>query len=247
MHYKKFLKEKATKKPVGCLIIFMLIFITPIVVMFFSHTTVLVSSSPNHVNKIKIINKGSSGLDWNLFGPTTIRIKSGIFDHIDRELNNGGATVDDMNVSVSWKNDKEATISLIGAKQSTDIIKFNADASPEFEAGQVVLSSKTRKKSVSPRKTNRVEVQEIIRSKGEAPAFAAVIYYGRNGSVLEDYVEYKPISYWDFTYQVTWEKENQAIIHILQKRENEPDELVDSIEVNIKQHHAVHVHSEVWK
>lgn len=161
--------------------------------MYFKEVTLVKSHSPNNINTIKVVQKGSAFF----FGPSSVRIKYGWWKHLDKGIANDGKNLDSSNVSVSWKNDYEATIILYGEEQEPDVVEIeisnksndsvfdDKSDSKTIEEIPKELGSFTFKISESPNLINIIEFREITRSKGSKPSSSVRIYYGKRGSILE--------------------------------------------------------------
>lgn len=112
----------------GCLIWFLVILSIPagligyfVYVTTFKETTLLISHSPNDINMIKVAQKGEAAF----FGPSKVRIHFGPFKYKDRLIANDGGTLHSSNISVSWKNDDEATVTLYGDEQEPETVDIH--------------------------------------------------------------------------------------------------------------------------
>ncbi|GGE59111.1 hypothetical protein [Priestia taiwanensis] len=244
MNMEKDLKQNSegTKKKVrwGCLTTVVLI-LSPIILfvgwfsydMYFKEVTLVKSHSPNNMNTIKVVQKGSAFL----FGPSSVRIKCGWWEHLDKVISNDGKTLDSSNVSVSWENDYEATITLYGEEQEPEIIefktsnesngaKFDSKASEEV---QQEVGSFTFKTSESPNLINIIEFREIAE-----PRSSVRIYYGKRGSVLEKYKEFTLTEmYTPDNFNVDWESDEQVTIDIVRETESGNTYVEDTIEIEL--------------
>lgn len=88
--------------------------------MYFKEVTLVESHSPNDIHTIKVVQKGSAFY----FGPSTVRIKYSWWRHLDKSISNDGKTLDPSNVSVRWKGDYEATITLYGEEQQPEVVEI---------------------------------------------------------------------------------------------------------------------------
>jgi preprotein translocase subunit SecF len=120
---------KRTKKRalIGCLIWFLILMSIPAIFvgkfvyeMSFKETNLVTSYSPQNINKIEIAQKGEAVF----FGPSKVRIHYEI-QHEDHSISNDGKTLDPSNVSVSWKNDYEATVTLYGEEQEPETVEIH--------------------------------------------------------------------------------------------------------------------------
>lgn len=129
------LEKKKFLKKLGCLAWGYLLIFGPFIlvaaVLFyqinFKEDTLVTSTSPKLTNTIEIVEKGEPFL----FGPHTIRIKYD-GEHVDTEVNNGLKSLNDSNVNVRWIRDNKAEIILKGEGGPSNIIIFDAEASPYF-------------------------------------------------------------------------------------------------------------------
>ena len=85
-------------------------------------TTLATSTSPNQENKIKVVEKGAAFF----FGPSKVRIKSGWRHHTDRIIGNDGARLNSSNVSIEWRSEDIAIITLEGNEQYPELVEFDA-------------------------------------------------------------------------------------------------------------------------
>ncbi|MEK5215938.1 hypothetical protein [Psychrobacillus sp. FSL H8-0487] len=88
--------------------------------MYFEEVTLVESHSPNNINTIRVVQKGSAFS----FGPSSVRIKYSWWKRLDKSINNDGKNLNSSNVSVSWKSDYEATITLYGEEQEPDVVEI---------------------------------------------------------------------------------------------------------------------------
>ena len=89
--------------------------------MEFKGTMLATSTSPGNEHKIKVIEKGSA----YLFGPSKVRIKSG-WRNTDRLISNDGAKLYPSNISIEWKSNNIALITLSGDEQGDERIEYDA-------------------------------------------------------------------------------------------------------------------------
>lgn len=109
----------------GCLarialLISILIFVPVLYIIYtieIKETTLNISDSPNGINTIKVVEKGES----MGFGPAFVRIKYG-GEYKDTIVGNDGAPLAPSNVSVSWEDDDNASVSLYGDEQIPEIL-----------------------------------------------------------------------------------------------------------------------------
>ncbi|OCA91878.1 hypothetical protein [Pseudobacillus wudalianchiensis] len=85
----------------------------------FRERLLVISHSPHNVHKIEVFEKGAE----TFFRPSTVRIKHSD-SHIDCHIRHDGSSLQPSNVSVTWKNEKEATITLTGDGQTFKTIEF---------------------------------------------------------------------------------------------------------------------------
>ncbi|MEC2074829.1 hypothetical protein [Metabacillus fastidiosus] len=121
---------KRTKKQAkwGCLTWFVILIVAPIVLivgmfsyeMYFKERQLVTSYSPSEIHMIEVVEKGEAA--W--FGPSSVRIKYGWWKHVDRSISNDGKTLDFSNVSVTWKNDNEAVVTLYGEEQEPENVEI---------------------------------------------------------------------------------------------------------------------------
>lgn len=226
----------------GCLIWACILIVGPIVVivslfsyeMYFKESTIVISHSPNNENTIEVVEKGEAA--W--FGPSSIRIKYGS-RHIDRSIGNDGKTIDSSNISVRWVNDEAFVVTLYGEEQEPETVEiilgqgfriFSEKEQPEidpFEEVEPEIGSFTFKTSESPNLINIIEFREMIEVKRPStvdPEFYSIrIYYGKRGSILENYKEYKPgASFTPDNFKVIWESDERVTIDVV--RDNEKGE-----------------------
>lgn len=213
---------KRTKKRAkwGCFIWAFILIFGPIILFVgkFLYATeikeriLIVSHSPNDMNTIEIVEKGAAAF----FGPSSVRIKYEN-QHIERIISNDGKTLDGSNVSIRWKSDDTAIITLDGEEQFPETIEFNKENRKLFKNVQVELDSNTLTTSESPNHTNIIEIRVILRSQGQKSERFLRIYYGENGSILKKYTEYNKQQNRSYTADqlyVNWTNNNQASIRI---------------------------------
>ncbi|SFM26865.1 hypothetical protein SAMN04487943_11160 [Gracilibacillus orientalis] len=87
--------------------------------VFLKESMLVESNSPNNVNTIEVVEKGEAFS----FGPSSVRIKYGS-KHEDSRISNDGATLKSGNVSVDWKNDYNAIVTLYGDEQEPETIEI---------------------------------------------------------------------------------------------------------------------------
>ncbi len=100
-----------------------------------------------------------------------------------------GERLDSSNVTIDWKNDYEATITLRSKESVPEVVEFNISNKSNgsvFKKVQKVVSSFTFQKSESPSLINIIELRETIKSKGPSPSSTVRIYYGERGSILKN-------------------------------------------------------------
>ena len=91
--------------------------------VYFEETVLLESNSPNDINTIKIVEKGSP----ILFGDSSVRIKYSSWKHLDKNISDDGATLDSSNATIEWENDNEAMITLYGSEQRAEFVKIKIE------------------------------------------------------------------------------------------------------------------------
>ena len=117
-----------------------------------------------------------------------VRIKYGLWEHFDTNIANDGERLDSSNVTIDWKNDYEATITLRSKESVPEVVEFNISNKSNgsvlrrYKSGQFLYLSK----SESPSLINIIELRETIKSKGPSPSSTVRIYYGERGSILKN-------------------------------------------------------------
>ncbi|GAB3807728.1 hypothetical protein [Virgibacillus kimchii] len=86
----------------------------------FAQRSIVTSDSPGNINTIEIFETGEALLK----GPSSVRIKYGR-DSKYFEVRNGGELLNSSNVSISWKNDYEAIVTLKGRHGEDEEVKIN--------------------------------------------------------------------------------------------------------------------------
>lgn len=89
--------------------------------MELKETVITSSVSPNGEHKIKVVEKGSP----LTFGSSKVRIKSG-WRFTNRYIANDGKRLNPSNVSIEWKSNDVALITLSGEEQQSATIEYNA-------------------------------------------------------------------------------------------------------------------------
>ncbi|GGP16340.1 hypothetical protein [Oceanobacillus neutriphilus] len=134
------LEKKKFLKKLGCLAWGYLLIFGPFIlvaaVLFyqinFKEDTLLTSTSPKQTNTIEIVEKGEAFF----LKQHTIRVKyEG--EHVDTEVNNGLKSLNESNANVRWIRDNKAEITLKGDGGPSNIIIFDAEASPYFVIEEV--------------------------------------------------------------------------------------------------------------
>ena len=210
--------------------------------MYFKEITLVNSHSPNNINTIRVVQKGSAFF----FGPSSVRIKYGWWKHLDKSIANDGKNLDSSNVSVSWKSDYEATITLYGEEQEAEVVEFkipnksndsvveDKSDSKTFEEVQKELGSFTFKTSESPNPINIIEFREITKSKGPEPSSTVRIYYGKRGSILEKYKEFTPTQmYTPDNFNAYWKNDEKVTIDVIRENEKGETYIEDTIKIDL--------------
>ncbi|MGG1482409.1 hypothetical protein ABE402_16275 [Bacillus smithii] len=111
----------------GCLIWFLILMSIPgfmigdfVYKLFYKEKALEISYSPSKINRIEIVQKGEA----IYFGPSLVRIHYGK-RYEDHSVFNDGKTLDSTNVSVIWKNDQEATVTLRGEEQEPETVEIH--------------------------------------------------------------------------------------------------------------------------
>ncbi|WP_181444395.1 hypothetical protein [Bacillus sp. 03113] len=93
--------------------------------LFFKESTILVSYSPNHTNKVEIVQKGEA----LFFGPSSVRVYYGrnseLNEHDDYIIGNDGATLYPENFRVQWEDFDRVAVTLIGEEQRPETVKID--------------------------------------------------------------------------------------------------------------------------
>ncbi|WP_164669431.1 hypothetical protein [Virgibacillus doumboii] len=235
-HFEQEIKRTKKKAKWGCLIsiaILVALISAPVLWFFYSmtikETTLVVSDSPGYTNTITVVEKGESAY----FGPSEIRIKYEN-EHIDRTINNDGATLRPKNASVTWESETRATITLYGNDQTSEVVKFNAKDEEPFKTGQYDLGSFTFKTSESPNLVNIIELREVVKSAGPGPHATVKIYYGERGSVLKKFKEFDPKNtYTVDNFRINWKNDRQAVVEFVRENQNGEKTTVETIKIDI--------------
>ncbi|PFJ83251.1 hypothetical protein COI97_30310 [Bacillus cereus] len=185
--------------------------------LYLQDITLKKSHSPNNINTIKVVKKDSD----STHGPSPVRIKYGWSEHLDTSIENDGERLDSSNVSVDWKNDYEARITLRGKESVPEVVEFNISNKSNgsvFKKVQKVVSSFTFQKSESPNLINIIEFRETIKSKGPSPTSTVRIYYGKRGSILEKYKEVTlKEMYTTENFNISWRNDEQVQVEVLEE------------------------------
>lgn len=198
----------------------------------------VVSQSPNKINKLEVLQKGSSVS----FGDATILIRYKNKEMKTHISNDGKDIHPSTDISIIWKNDEEATITLDGEQQFPEIIEFKvphgkvSNSSP-FIVVQQKIGYATFQKSESPNRENVVELKTIAYSKGVLPKvdYSSIrVYYGKIGANLQKYVEFQVDKKYSVNYfEIVWKDEQHLIIQAFE-RENGKSSIVNTKEIEIK-------------
>jgi hypothetical protein len=102
-----------------------------------NETELVASQSPNKINKIEVIQKGSSVG----FGDATILSRYKHYEMKSHINNNDGKDIHpSTDISIIWKNDEEATITLDGEQQIPEIIEFKVPNSKESNSSPFTVA-----------------------------------------------------------------------------------------------------------
>lgn len=187
-------------------------------ILYLYDVTLKKSHSPNSINTIKVVKIDSD----SSHGSSPVRIKYGLWEHFDTSIANDGERLDSSNVSVAWKNDYEATITLHGKDTVPEVVEFNISNKSNgsvFKKVQKVVSSFTFQKSESPNLINIIELRETIKSKGPSPSSTVRIYYGKRGSILENYKEVTlKEMYTTDNFNINWRNDEQVQVEVLEEK-----------------------------
>ncbi|WP_312472278.1 hypothetical protein [Neobacillus sp.] len=155
-------------------------------------TELVESKSPDQNHIIKVIVKGT--LTFN--DPTVVISYKN--NKMERKINNDRKSLNPSDVSISWKNNEEATILLFGEKQSSEVVEFKlpnkGSESTPFQVVQSELGLFPFQKSESPNHVNIVELRKYTYSKGMGRFYDEVpieVYYGKIGDNLQRYGEFE--------------------------------------------------------
>ncbi|PGO25220.1 hypothetical protein CN984_19500 [Bacillus cereus] len=185
--------------------------------LYLQDITLKKSHSPNNINTIKVVKKDSD----STHGPSPVRIKYGWSEHLDTSIENDGERLDPSNISVDWKNDYEARITLRGKESVPEVVEFNISNKsngPVFKKVQKVVSSFTFQKSESSNLINIIELRETIKSKGPSPSSTVRIYYGKRGSILEKYKEVTlKEMYTTDNFNINWRNDEQVQVEVIEE------------------------------
>ncbi|CDO04277.1 hypothetical protein BN988_02831 [Oceanobacillus picturae] len=200
--------------------------------MFIKEKTLVISHSPNDINTIEVVEKGQPA--W--FGPSLVKVK---YDskHIERSVKNDGKILRESNFAIQWENDNEATITIYGEEQYSDVIKFNAKESFPFqgsEGSERELGSFTFMTSESPNLINVIELREVSKSKDTSRYSTVQIFYGERGSVLEKYKEHIPSdTYTTDNFRVYWKNDEQVKVAVIREKDSGETYIEDTIEIDL--------------
>ncbi|KWW52611.1 hypothetical protein AWW69_21865, partial [Bacillus cereus] len=111
-------------------------------ILYLYDVTLKKSHSPNNINTIKVVKIDSD----TSHGSSPVRIKYGLWEHFDTNIANDGERLDSSNVTIDWKNDYEATITLRSKESVPEVVEFNISNKSNgsvFKKIQKVVSSFT--------------------------------------------------------------------------------------------------------
>lgn len=186
-------------------------------ILYLYDVTLKKSHSPNNINTIKVVKIDSD----TSHGSSPVRIKYGLWEHFDTNIANDGERLDSSNVTIDWKNDYEATITLRSKESVPEVVEFNISNKSNgsvFKKVQKVVSSFTFQKSESPSLINIIELRETIKSKGPSPSSTVRIYYGERGSILKKYKEVTlKEMYTTENFKITWRNDEQVQVQVLEE------------------------------
>lgn len=203
----------------------------------FKEKELVVSQSPNKMNKLEVLQKGSSVS----FGNATILIRYKNKEMKTHISNDGKDIQPSSDISIIWKNDEVATITLDGEQQFPEIIEFKVphgkvpNSSP-FTVIQQKIGYTTFQKSKSPNHENVVELKTFAYSKGVLPKvdYSSIrICYGKFGTDLQNYVDF-PVDkkYHVNFFEVIWKDEQHVLVQAFEQ-ENGKNSMVDTKEIEI--------------
>ncbi|MCM3636376.1 hypothetical protein M3152_01500 [Sporosarcina luteola] len=112
------------QKKWGCLIFTVILLLGPGIFLYdmkFQETMLVSSVSPDGKHKVKVVEKGSAFF----FGSSKVLIRSG-WRYTNRLISNDGGRLNPSNVSIDWKSNDIALITLLGEEQQPETIEFNA-------------------------------------------------------------------------------------------------------------------------
>lgn len=178
----------------------------------FKEKSLEMSYSPNQQHTIEVVEQGQT----TDFGPSSIRLKYKD-QYLDRIISNDGEELTDKNVTIEWTSEDTALITLAGAEQQPEFIEFNGNDSDSFDTVQMELESNLLVTSSSPDQTNRIEVKEVIQSKGSEDTRFLRLYYG-DEQQLDDYQDVEYVHGAE-TYTVKWTDNNLASVAVSGDRE----------------------------
>jgi hypothetical protein len=196
----------------------------------------VVSQSPNKINKLEVLQKGSG------FGPgdanIIIRYKN---NEMKTRISNDGKNIYPPDILINWKNDEEATITLEGEQQPPEIIEFKVplskkSSSSPFTIIEKEIGYKTFQKSESPNRINVVELRRMYYSKGILPKVnnsSIRVYYGGFGRDLQKYVDFRVNKNYRINFfEIVWQDDQHVTIQAWE-RENTTSHIADTIEIEI--------------
>lgn len=193
----------------------------------------VVSKSPSQDHTIKVVEKGRG---FHFVDPTVVISYKKY--KIEREINNDIKDLTSADISISWKNDEEATILLFGEKQSPEVIEFKVpnkvSKSNPFQVVQRELGFIPFQKSKSPNDVNIVELRRNTYSKGMMRSFDKVpvqIYYGKIGGGLQKYGEFSGNDQYNMDFfQIIWDDDQHATIYAREQNKG----IVETIKIEFK-------------
>ncbi|AGK52309.1 hypothetical protein [Bacillus sp. 1NLA3E] len=238
-------KVKRTKflSGAGCLIVgFILLVLIVVFTVSFSikvydklteDREMVVSKSPDQNQTIKVKVKGTLTFD----DPTVVISYENY--KIQRKVSNDRKSLNPSDISISWKNNEEATILLFGEKQAPEVIEFKVPnrgiKSNPFQVVQRELGFIPFEKSESPKHFNIVELRRNTYSKGMSSDYDKVpieVYCGEVGSDLQKYGEFSGSDKYQMDFFLfTWDDEQHVTITA---RENNKNEAVDTMKIELK-------------
>lgn len=192
----------------------------------------VVSKSPDQNHTIKVKVKGTLSFDE----PTVVMSYRNY--KIKREINNDRKSLIPSDISISWKDNEEATILLSGEKQSPEVVEFKVpNKESESNPFQVVnreLGLFPFKKSESPNHVNIVELRKYTYSKGMGYFYDEVpieVYYGKMRGNLQKYGEFPGGHPYDMnSFQIIWKDEQHVSIDASEYNKND----IEAMEIEFK-------------